>query len=78
VEATFYLLFLLARKLSITDFGLFSTVLLVTYLVVGIFNALIVQPFQISVSKGFNKKSLGFVFQASLVLIFIFVLLMWA
>lgn len=74
--SNFLLTFLLARKLSITDFGLFSTVLLVTYLFVGIFNALIVQPFQISVAKAFNKKSLGFVFQASLVLIFIFVLLM--
>lgn len=74
--SNFLLTFLLARKLSITDFGLFSTILLVTYLFVGIFNALIVQPFQISVAKGFNKKSLGFVFLIALVLMFIFVLLM--
>ncbi|MFT3919894.1 lipopolysaccharide biosynthesis protein [Cloacibacterium sp.] len=75
--SNFLLTFLLARKLSITDFGIFSSVLLVTYLLVGILNALIVQPFQISVAKGFSKKSLGFVFQSSLVLIFIFVLLMF-
>ena len=76
--SNFMLTFLLARKLSISDFGIFSTVLLVTYLLVGIFNALIVQPFQISVAKGFSRKSLGFVFQASLALIFICTLLMSA
>ncbi|MCS4302429.1 lipopolysaccharide biosynthesis protein [Chryseobacterium sp. BIGb0232] len=76
--SNFLLTFLLARKLSIPDFGLFSTLLLVTYLLVGIFNALIVQPFQISAAKGFSKRSLGFVFQTSLALIFIFALLMCA
>lgn len=76
--SNFLLTFLLARKLSITDFGLFSSILLMTYLLVGIFNALIVQPFQISVAKGFSKRSLGFVFQASLAVIFIFSVLMFA
>ncbi|HAY3552817.1 hypothetical protein KRE47_07950 [Elizabethkingia meningoseptica] len=76
--SNFLLTFLLARKLSISDFGLFSSILLVVYLLVGIFNSLIVQPFQISVAKGFSKKTLGFVFQASLVVIFIFALLLFA
>jgi len=76
--SNFLLTFLLARKLSITDFGLFSSILLMTYLLVGIFNALIVQPFQISVAKGFSKRSLGFVFQASLAVIFIFSVLLFA
>ncbi|WP_439479305.1 lipopolysaccharide biosynthesis protein [Chryseobacterium aquaticum] len=68
----FLLTFLLARKLNISDFGLFSSVLLVTYLLVGICNAIVVQPFQILAAKEFTKKSLGFVFQASVVLIMIF------
>jgi O-antigen/teichoic acid export membrane protein len=74
--SNFLLTFLLARKLSISDFGLFSSVLLGTYLLVGICNAIIVQPFQISAAKEFSKKSLGFVFQASIVLILIFTLLL--
>ncbi|WP_276876248.1 lipopolysaccharide biosynthesis protein, partial [Chryseobacterium joostei] len=41
-------------------------------------NAVIVQPFQISAAKEFNRKSLGFVFQAVLLLIFIFALLLFA
>lgn len=74
--SNFLLTFLLARKLSIPDFGLFSSILLVTYLLVGICNAIIVQPFQISAAKEFSRKSLGFVFQATLLLIFIFALLL--
>lgn len=72
--SNFLLTFLLARKLSISDFGLFSTVLLVTYLFVGIGNAMIVQPFQILAAKEQNKKSLGFVFQAFVIVTFIFAL----
>lgn len=75
--SNFLLTFLLARKLSISDFGLFSSVLLITYLLVGICNAVIVQPFQISAAKEFSRKSLGFVFQAALLLIFIFALLLF-
>lgn len=76
--SNFLLAFLLARKLSISDFGFFSTVLLVTYLLVSVCNALIVQPFQILAAKEFGKKSLGFVFQATLLLILIFALLMFS
>ncbi|SIS30546.1 Membrane protein involved in the export of O-antigen and teichoic acid [Chryseobacterium joostei] len=76
--SNFLLTFLLARKLSISDFGFFSCVLLVTYFLVGICNAVIVQPFQISAAKEFSRKSLGFVFQAVLLLIFIFALLLFA
>ncbi|WP_276875602.1 hypothetical protein, partial [Chryseobacterium joostei] len=39
--SNFLLTFLLARKLSISDFGLFSCVFLVTYFLVGICNAVI-------------------------------------
>ncbi|WP_029297343.1 lipopolysaccharide biosynthesis protein [Chryseobacterium hispalense] len=72
--SNFLLAFLLARKLSIPDFGFFSSVLLVTYLLVAVCNALIVQPFQILAAKQPGKKSLGFVFQAALMLISIFTL----
>ncbi|WP_312342528.1 lipopolysaccharide biosynthesis protein [Chryseobacterium binzhouense] len=73
----FLLTFLLARKLNISDFGLFSSVLLVTYLLVGICNAIVVQPLQILAAKELTKKSLGFVFQASVILIVIFALLIF-
>lgn len=75
--SNFLLAFLLARKLSISDFGYFSSVLLVTYLLVAVCNALIVQPFQILAAKEFGKKSLGFVFMAALLLICIFVLVIF-
>ena len=70
--SNFLLTFILARKLSIPEFGLFSTILLATYLLVGIFNAIIVQPFQIAAAKKFSRKSLGFVLQAAAFLILIF------
>ncbi|MEC3875437.1 lipopolysaccharide biosynthesis protein [Chryseobacterium salviniae] len=76
--SNFLLAFVLARKLSISDFGFYSSVLLVTYLLVAVCNAFIVQPFQILAAKKFGKKSLGFVFQAALLLILIFALLMFS
>lgn len=71
--SNFLLTFLLARKLNISDFGYFSGILLSTYLLVGISNSILVQPFQIMSAKNFDKKALGFVFQASLLLMLIFV-----
>ncbi len=76
--SNFLLAFLLARKLSISGFGFFSSVLLITYLLVAVSNALIVQPFQILAAKEFGKKSLGFVFQAALLLLLIFALLIFS
>lgn len=76
--SNFLLAFLLARKLSISDFGFFSSVLLLTYLLVAVCNAIIVQPFQILAAKEFGKKSLGFVFQAAMILILIFALLIFS
>jgi len=52
----FLLTLYLAQKLDIKNFGLFSTILLVTYLVMSIINALIIQPFQVSNSKISKKK----------------------
>lgn len=52
----FLLTLFLAQKLDIKNFGLFSTIVLVTYLVMSITNALIIQPFQVSISKISQKK----------------------
>ncbi|KYH07470.1 hypothetical protein A1704_02000 [Chryseobacterium cucumeris] len=75
--SNFLLTFLVVRKLSISEFGIFSSILLITYFLVGISNAFIVQPFQILSAKNFSKKSLGFAFMASLVLISMFSLLVF-
>lgn len=75
--SNFLLTFLMVRKLSISEFGIFSSILLITYFLVGISNAFIVQPFQILSAKNFSKKSLGFAFMASLVLISMFSLLVF-
>ncbi|MDH5033495.1 lipopolysaccharide biosynthesis protein [Chryseobacterium cucumeris] len=75
--SNFLLTFLLVRKLSISEFGIFSSILLITYFLVGISNAFIVQPFQILSAKNFSKKSLGFAFMASLVFISMFSLLVF-
>ncbi len=52
----FLLTLFLAQKLDIKNFGLFSTVVLVTYLVMSVTNALIIQPFQVSISKISKRK----------------------
>lgn len=53
----FLLTLFLAQKLDIKNFGLFSTVVLVTYLVMSISNALIIQPFQVSIAKVSNRNA---------------------
>jgi O-antigen/teichoic acid export membrane protein len=52
----FLLTLFLAQKLDIKNFGLFSSVVLVTYLVLSITNALLIQPFQVAVSKISKRK----------------------
>ena len=52
----FLLTLFLAQRLDIKNFGLFSTIVLVTYLVMSITNALIIQPFQVSISKIAKRK----------------------
>ena len=52
----FLLTLFLAQKLDIKNFGLFSTIVLFTYLVMSITNALIIQPFQVSISKISKRK----------------------
>lgn len=71
----FLLTLFLAQKLDIKNFGLFSTIVLVTYLVMSITNALIIQPFQVSIAKISKRKEYYvslFLGLAALLLIFMF------
>jgi O-antigen/teichoic acid export membrane protein len=52
----FLLTFFLAQQLEVKSFGLFSTILLITYLIMSIVNALLIQPFQVSISKTLKKE----------------------
>lgn len=52
----FLLTFFLAQQLEVKSFGLFSTILLITYLLMSIVNALLIQPFQVSISKISKKR----------------------
>ena len=47
----FLLTLFLARQLDIKNFGLYSTVLIFTYLVMSLLNAIITQPFQVTIGK---------------------------
>lgn len=49
--SNFLLTFLLARQLSLVDFGYYSSVVVATYLVLSVGSAMITQPFQIIISK---------------------------
>ena len=53
---TFLLTLFLAQKLDNRSFGTFSAIVLVSYLVMSITNALLIQPFQVSISKITEKK----------------------
>lgn len=52
----FLLTLFLAQKLDVKNFGVFSTIILITYLLISIINALLIQPFQVSISKISKKK----------------------
>jgi O-antigen/teichoic acid export membrane protein len=53
---TFLLTLFLAQKLDNRNFGVFSAIVLVSYLIVSITNALLIQPFQVSISRIIEKK----------------------
>lgn len=74
--ANFLLTLFLAQKLDIKNFGLFSSIVLVGYLIMSITNALIIQPFQVSIVKVTQKKEYYVsLFLGLLSLLFIFTLL---
>ena len=53
---TFMLTLFLAQKLDNRNFGAFSAIVLISYLVMSITNALLIQPFQVSMPKVIEKK----------------------
>ncbi len=68
----------LARLLSPTDFGLYSTLVLVMYFLSGMISALVIQPFQVNYASESNKKkysNFSIVFQ--LILITFISLFLW-
>lgn len=70
----FLLTLYLAQKLEIDDFGLFSSIVLIGYLIMSITNALIIQPFQVTIASITDKKQYYlflFLGQISLLLVFI-------
>jgi len=61
--SSFLSTFLLARLLSITEFGIYSGIMLVIYLMISMSNALIIQPLQIIYPKIKNRRHyLNFIF----------------
>ncbi|OAZ04019.1 hypothetical protein [Flavobacterium succinicans] len=54
--SSFLITLVLAQKMDLTNFGLFSSLLLLTFLTMSISNALLIQPFQVTVAKVIQKK----------------------
>lgn len=50
----FWVTILLAKNLSLSDFGLYSTVILISYLLISFTSSIIIQPFQVEISKTDN------------------------
>ncbi len=59
--SNFALTFWLARRLSISDFGKFSLVVLITYFMLNVSTAILIQPYQIVISKKPVAEEMGFV-----------------
>jgi O-antigen/teichoic acid export membrane protein len=53
--SNFLITVILARVLSMTEFGLFSSIIIYTYLLLSILSAFLIQPFQIAYPKTENK-----------------------
>ena len=68
----FLLTLFLAKQMNITDFGFFSTVVVFTFLALSIINALIIQPFQVSIATVSRKKEYFVFLFIGLVILLIF------
>ena len=53
--SNFMITIILARVLSVTEFSLFSSIIIYTYLLLSILSAFLIQPFQIAYPKTENK-----------------------
>lgn len=68
----FCLTLVLAQKLDIKSFGLYSSIVLLLYLVVSVTNALVIQPFQVMVVKVEKRKQyITTLFLGTILLLFI-------
>ena len=54
--SSFLITLVLAKNMDLTNFGLFSSLLLLTFLTMSISNALLIQPFQVTVAKVIQKR----------------------
>lgn len=54
--SNFMITIFLARLLSVTEFGLFSSVIIYTYLLLSLLSAFLIQPFQIAYATSENKN----------------------
>jgi hypothetical protein len=69
---SFIATFVIARLLTVADFGFYSALLLTIYPLVSVCNAWIIQPLQTSYAKEPQKESyLGFAFYAQVGLLYI-------
>lgn len=67
---SFSLTLVLAQKMDIKSFGLYSSVVLVVYLLVSVYSAILIQPFQVSYSKIKEvKQYVSFLFLGLFILI---------
>jgi len=74
----FFLTLFLAKQLNIEDFGLFSTIVVFTFLALSLMNALIIQPFQVSIATVSKRKEyFVFLFLGLVILLFFFMFLTW-
>ncbi len=76
---SFLLTLLLAQRLDIKNFGVYSSILLGAYLLVSIYSAVLIQPFQVSLSKiKQTGQYISFLFSGFLLLLFVTILLIVA
>lgn len=54
--ANFCITLFLARQLELSSFGLYSTITILTFLLLSVSNALVIQPFQVSIATIVNSK----------------------
>ncbi|MFD2602748.1 hypothetical protein [Flavobacterium suzhouense] len=74
---SFLLTLLLAQKMDIKSFGIYSSVVLIVYLLVSVFSAVLIQPFQVSFSTIKQPKQyISFLFSGLIILLSLLVVIL--
>ncbi|MFN8436382.1 MAG: hypothetical protein U0V72_01995 [Cytophagales bacterium] len=74
----FLLTIILAKLLNVNEFGIFSSIILVSYLTISFVSALVLQPFQVNISKHENiQEYISFTWWLILKLIFVITTVSW-